>query len=79
MPGSTYAATDGAVYEVFLGRWSRRLAMPFLDFLAPRGDGALLDVGCGTGSVARAMRERWPARKVSGIDIAQPYIDFARA
>ncbi|MCK9908275.1 methyltransferase domain-containing protein [Microbacteriaceae bacterium K1510] len=78
--GSTYHATDGAAYEVFLGRWTRRLAPPLLDFaaLAP-DDGPLVDVGCGTGSLARAMAARWPTRRVSGVDIAAPYIAFARA
>ena len=27
-----FLATDPAVYEHFMGRWSRRLAGPFLDF-----------------------------------------------
>ena len=77
--GSSYHATDGAAYEVFLGRWTRRLAEPLLDFAEFLGSGRLLDVGCGTGSLARAMAVRWPARPVVGIDIAAPYIAFARA
>lgn len=76
--GSTYVATDGAAYEVFLGRWTRRLSVPLLDFLAPPADGALLDVGCGTGSLSRAMAERWPQRRVCGIDIAPSYVAYAR-
>jgi len=77
--GSTYHATDGAAYEVFLGRWTRRLAAPLLDFAAFTPDGPLVDVGCGTGSLARAMTARWPACKVTGVDVAAPYIAFARA
>jgi SAM-dependent methyltransferase len=76
--GSTYDATDGAAYEVFLGRWTSRLAEPLLDFAAFPAAGRLLDVGCGTGSLARAMAARWPARNVVGVDIAPPYIAFAR-
>ncbi len=77
--GSAYVATDGAAYDVFLGRWTRRLSLPFLDFLTPPDDGALLDVGCGTGSLARAMAARWPQCRIGGIDIAAPYIEYARA
>lgn len=77
--GSTYAATDGAAYEVFLGRWTRLLSEPLLDFLAPPFEGPLLDVGCGTGSLARAMAKRWPQRRVCGLDIAASYVEFARA
>src|SRR5262245_45210275 len=75
-PASSYAATDGAAYDVFLGRWTQRLSEPFLDFIDPP-DGALLDVGCGTGSLARAMAKRWPARRISGADIAPSYVAFA--
>lgn len=77
--GSAYHASDGAAYEIFLGRWTRRLAEPLLDFAAFPADGALLDVGCGTGSLAGAMAARWPGRSVVGVDIAPPYVAFARA
>jgi hypothetical protein len=43
-----YEASDGVVYEAFLGRRSRQLAEPLLDFAAFGDDGALLDVGCGS-------------------------------
>jgi SAM-dependent methyltransferase len=76
--GSTYHATDGAGYEIFLGRWTQRLAEPFLDFIDPPSPGALLDVGCATGSLTRAMATRWPGRRIDGLDIAEPYIAFAR-
>ena len=74
---SAYVATDGAAYDVFLGRWTQRLSEPFLDFIGPP-DGALLDVGCGTGSLARSMKARWPGRHVCGADIAPAYTAFAR-
>ena len=76
---SGYQATDGAAYEVFLGRWTERLADALLSSLEIPPDGALLDVGCGTGSLAFAMAKRWPARQVNGVDIAEPYVAFARA
>jgi SAM-dependent methyltransferase len=76
---STYHATDGAAYDIFLGRWTQRLAEPLLDFMDPPLEGALLDVGCGTGSLARAMAERWPRRRITGVDVAVPYVAFARS
>jgi precorrin-6B methylase 2 len=66
---STYHASDGAAYELFLGRWTKRLAAPLLDFAEFPPDGALLDVGTGTGSLAFAMAARWPKRETLGIDI----------
>ena len=77
--GSFYHATDGAAYEVFLGRWTCRLAEPLLCFADFPSAGDLLDVGCGTGSLASAMAARWPKRRVVGLDIAPPYVAFARS
>jgi SAM-dependent methyltransferase len=77
--GSTYFADDGAAYELFLGRWTRGLADRFLDFAQFSPDGALLDVGTGTGSLAFAMAQRWPTRTVVGIDIAEAYVAYARS
>ena len=74
-----YFASDGAAYEIFLGRWTRRLAEPLLDFARLPDEGALLDAGCGTGSLALAMAARWPGRPVLGLDIAPPYLAFARS
>lgn len=71
--------TDGAAYETFLGRCSRRLAQALLDFAAFPDEGALLDVGCGTGSLACAMAERWPGRRIVGVDFSEGFIAFARS
>ena len=76
---STYRASDGAAYERFLGRWSRLLAGPFAEFARPADQGRVLDVGCGTGSLALALAERGAPDRVAGIDIAAPYIAFARS
>ena len=77
--GSAYHATDGAAYEVFLGRWTRRLAEPLLDFARFPDRGRILDIGCGTGSLACAMARRWPTRDAVGVDIAPAYIAFAKS
>jgi SAM-dependent methyltransferase len=79
LEGSTYHASDGTAYELFLGRWTKRLAQPLLDFAGFSPEGTLLDVGTGTGSLAFAMAARWPIRKILGIDIAEPYIAYARS
>jgi SAM-dependent methyltransferase len=76
---STYRASDGAAYERFLGRWSRLLAGPFAEFARSPDDGHVLDVGCGTGSLALVLSERGGGSRVVGIDIATPYIAFARS
>jgi len=76
---STYRARDGAAYQRFLGRWSRLLAGPFAEFAHPADHGRVLDVGCGTGSLALVLAERRAREQVAGIDIAAPYIAFAQS
>jgi SAM-dependent methyltransferase len=75
---STYFANNGAAYEWFLGRWSRILAEHLITFANFAATGDLLDVGCGTGSLAFAMAARWPERRIVGIDAAAEYVAFAR-
>jgi ubiquinone/menaquinone biosynthesis C-methylase UbiE len=76
---STFTATDGDAYELQMGRWSRRLAEPFLDFAGPLADGErVLDLGCGTGSLAFALARRSPASRISGLDVSAAYVEHAR-
>ena len=74
-----YVATDAAAYEHSMGRWSRRLAEPFLDALAlPRG-AAVLDAGCGTGALSEALAARDAAARMTGVDLSEAFIATARA
>ncbi len=78
-PAPGYAASNGAAYERFIGRWTARLAREIALRSVPATPGALLDVGCGTGSLSAALAARHPDRAITGIDPAEPYLDFARA
>lgn len=75
---STYQANDGGAYERFIGRWTRRLAERVAELAPPNLAGPLLDVACGTGSMAAALVSRYPDRSITGIDIAPAYIDHAK-
>lgn len=55
---------------------------PALDLLArvaieaPR---AIVDLGCGTGSVTALLRARWPSAQIMGVDSSLPMLERARA
>jgi SAM-dependent methyltransferase len=69
----------GEAYDVFMGRWSSRLA-PLLVQLAEVADGdSVLDVGSGTGSLAAAVAAAAPSCRIVGIDRSEPYVAVARA
>jgi SAM-dependent methyltransferase len=77
-PAAAYVADDGAAYERFLGRWTGRLAKALIDFTELPAAGPVLDVGCGTGSVAFELRRRYPGRSVLAVDASAAYLAFAR-
>jgi len=75
---STFVASSGDGYELQMGRWSRRLAGPFLDFVGTAADERVLDVGCGTGRLAFALAGRCQVEQLHGIDFSPAYIEHAR-
>ena len=66
-------------YEQVMGRWSRRLAPLLIRFGGLSDNDRVLDVGCGTGSLAFALPEIANVANVTGIDLTEPYVEFARA
>jgi SAM-dependent methyltransferase len=75
---SNFAASDGNEYEIQMGRWSRRLAEPFLDFTGAADGEEVLDVGCGTGNLAFAIAQRARAKSIKGVDFSAAYVENAR-
>jgi len=70
---------NALAYEEMTGRWSARLAPMFANFARIAGGGRVLDVGCGTGSLVRALTAMGPGFQIVGIDPARPFIEYARA
>jgi len=68
----------GATYEDFMGRWSRLLAPRFVSWLAVRPSAHWLDVGCGTGALARAISAEAKPASVVACDPSQSFIEYAR-
>jgi SAM-dependent methyltransferase len=76
---SNYTATDAAAYERLMGRWSPLLAAPFIAFAGIAAGDRILDLGCGTGSLAVALAARHEPIAVTGVDISEAYVAHARA
>ena len=58
---SQFNVRNAAGYEQLMGRWSQRLARPFIEFAGVEDGEKILDVGCGTGSLTL----RWPGPPTS--------------
>lgn len=74
---SSYTATDAHAYEHLMGRWSARLAEGLIAFAGIGTGDRVLDVGCGTGSMALALAARAEPAAIVGIDIAGPHTAYA--
>ena len=67
-----------APYEMYVGRWSRKLAPVFVDWLGVPAGARWLDVGCGTGAVTDTILDRANPHSVTGIDPAEGFVAAAR-
>ena len=71
--------TDALAYEGFMGRWSRRVAPLLVEFAKIDDRGRLLDVGCGTGSLTRALLGVTRRAEIVGIDPVATFVEYVRA
>jgi SAM-dependent methyltransferase len=69
---------SGAQYERYVGRWSRLVAEELLRRLDVDAGGRWLDVGCGTGVLADAIRRRDATARIAGIDPSEAFVQHAR-
>ena len=74
---SSYTATDAQACEHLMGRWSGPLAEQLIAFAGIETGERVIDVGCGTGSMALALAARAEPAAIVGIDIARPYTAYA--
>ncbi len=70
---------DAQAYDRFMGRWSQLVAPLLMEFAGIPDGGHVLDVGSGTGSRARAIVDRKPKCRITGIDPSKEYIACAQS
>ncbi|MGO4523423.1 class I SAM-dependent methyltransferase [Microvirga sp. 2MCAF35] len=75
---SKFHAKSADAYEQLMGRWSRRLARPFLEFAGLEAGERVLDVGCGTGSLTFTMSRVADVGRIDAIDFSEVYVEAAR-
>ncbi len=69
----------GEPYEAYMGRWSRLIAGPFLEWLNPGPGLRWLDMGCGTGALTDAILARASPTSIRAVDASEAFIEHARA
>ena len=80
MPNPTVPSFQNPeVYEMAMGRWSRRLAPLLITFDGLSDGDRVLDVGCGTGSLTFTVPQIAKVASVTGIDLTEAYVEFARS
>ncbi|MEW9804824.1 class I SAM-dependent methyltransferase [Mesorhizobium sp. ZMM04-5] len=69
----------GDSYEIYMGRWSRRIAPLFLDLLSLPRELDWLEIGCGTGALSAAILARCDPSSLIAIDPSEGFLEKARA
>lgn len=73
------AWSAGQNYEHYMGRWSRRIAAKFVEWLAPPRDAAWLEVGCGTGALTATVLAECAPRSILSTDPSEAFLAHARS
>lgn len=76
---SNFIAKSAEVYDDFMGRWSRLLAVPFLDFSGVPSGGRVLDAGCGTGSLTLALAASPAPAAIEALDFEESFVAALRS
>ena len=69
----------GALYEPYVGRWSRLVAKELLRWLLLPIKKDWLDMGCGTGALTQTILEDGRPSAVMGIDPSVGFVEYAKA
>jgi SAM-dependent methyltransferase len=68
----------GAMYEPYVGRWSRLVARELLKWLSIPVQKDWLDLGCGTGALSQIIFEHGLPNAIKGIDSSADFVAYAK-
>jgi SAM-dependent methyltransferase len=68
----------GDNYDYLMGRWSRLMAPKLASYAGVADGDHVLDVGCGTGSLTRALLDVGPTVRVTAIDGSNDFVEIGR-
>ena len=71
-----WGASDA--YERYMGRWSRKVAVQFLNWLEVPPGASWVDIGCGTAVLTAAIVDSHQPSSVVGIDTSATFLETAR-
>lgn len=75
---SSFNVHKASGYEQLMGRWSRRLARPFIEFAGVEPGERIIDVGCGTGSLTFSIPDAADISEIAAIDYAPVFVEEAK-
>lgn len=70
---------SGSPYELYVGRWSRKVAPEFLAWLAQPPGKKWVDLGCGTGALSAAIVDHCAPASVTGVEPSEGFLKTAKA
>ncbi len=69
---------SGDPYDYFMGRWSKLMALEFLNWLDVPDFSSWLDIGCGTGALSEMISQHCKPSKLTCIDPSEQYLTQAK-
>jgi SAM-dependent methyltransferase len=69
----------GDSYDAYIGRWSRKVAPRFLEWLNAPLDRDWIEIGCGTGALSAAILAQAGPKSLLSVDSSEGFLTKARA
>ena len=69
---------NGEIYETYAGRWSRKVAVELLKWLAVKPEAAWLDVGCGSGALTHTILQVARPASVKAVDLSKNFVVYCQ-